>query len=146
MAFDEIAIRADEVSELLKQQVLDYKREVDIYETGTALQVGDGIARVQGLSNVMANELVEFPNDVVGMVLNLEEDNVGCILFGDDQLIKEGIRSSGRDGSSSAPWATACWAAWWTPWAARSTARDLSSARSPARSRRRPPAWCSASP
>lgn len=72
MAFDEITIRADEVSELLKQQVLDFKREVDIYETGTALQVGDGIARVQGLSNVMANELVEFPNDVVGMVLNLK--------------------------------------------------------------------------
>ncbi len=90
MAFDEVTIRADEVSELLKQQVLGFKREVDIYETGTALQVGDGIARVQGLSNVMANELVEFPNDVVGMVLNLEEDNVGCILFGDDQLIKEG--------------------------------------------------------
>ena len=98
MAFDEITIRADEVSELLKQQVLDYKREVDIYETGTALQVGDGIARVQGLSNVMANELVEFPNDVVGMVLNLEEDNVGCILFGDDQLIKEGdpVKRTGR--------------------------------------------------
>ncbi|MXY98059.1 MAG: F0F1 ATP synthase subunit alpha, partial [Gemmatimonadetes bacterium] len=93
-----MAIRADEVSELLKQQVLDYKREVDIYETGTALQVGDGIARVQGLSNVMANELVEFPNDVVGMVLNLEEDNVGCILFGDDQLIKEGdpVKRTGR--------------------------------------------------
>ena len=90
MAFDEIEIRSDEVSELLKKQVLDFKREVDIYETGTALQVGDGIARVQGLSNVMANELVEFPNCVIGMVLNLEEDNVGCILFGDDQLIKEG--------------------------------------------------------
>jgi len=90
MALDAIEIRADEVSELLKQQVLEFKREVDIYETGTVIQVGDGIARVHGLSNVMMSELVEFPNDVIGMVLNLEEDNVGCILFGNDQLIKEG--------------------------------------------------------
>jgi F-type H+-transporting ATPase subunit alpha len=90
MAIEGLEIRADEVSALLKQQVLDFKREVDIYETGTVIQVGDGIARVHGLSNVMASELVELPNDVVGMVLNLEEDNVGCILFGDDTQIKEG--------------------------------------------------------
>ena len=90
MALDALEVRADEVSELLKKQVLDFKREVDIYETGTIIQVGDGIARVHGLSNVMAGELVELPNDVVGMVLNLEEDNVGCILFGDDTQVKEG--------------------------------------------------------
>lgn len=90
MALDALEVRADEVSELLKKQVLDFKREVDIYETGTVIQVGDGIARVHGLSNVMAGELVELPNDVVGMVLNLEEDNVGCILFGDDTKVKEG--------------------------------------------------------
>ena len=90
MALDAIEIRADEVSALLKKQVLEFKREVDIYETGTVIQVGDGIARVHGLSNVMSSELVEFPNEVIGMVLNLEEDNVGCILFGDDTLIKEG--------------------------------------------------------
>ncbi len=90
MALDALEVRADEVSELLKQQVLDFKREVDIYETGTIIEVGDGIARVHGLSNVMSGELVEMPNDVVGMVLNLEEDNVGCILFGDDTKVKEG--------------------------------------------------------
>lgn len=90
MALDALEVRADEVSELLKKQVLDFKREVDIYETGTVIQVGDGIARIHGLSNVMASELVQFPNDVVGMVLNLEEDNVGCILFGEDTQVKEG--------------------------------------------------------
>ncbi|MBM3264362.1 MAG: F0F1 ATP synthase subunit alpha [candidate division Zixibacteria bacterium] len=90
MATDTLEVRADEVSALLKQQVLDFKREVDIYETGTVIQVGDGIARVHGLSNVMAGELVELPNHVIGMVLNLEEDNVGCILFGEDTQIKEG--------------------------------------------------------
>jgi len=90
MALDALEVRADEVSELLKQQVLGFKQEVDIYETGTIIQVGDGIARIHGLSNVMAGELVELPNDVVGMVLNLEEDNVGCILFGDDTKVKEG--------------------------------------------------------
>lgn len=87
---DALDVRADEVSALLKKQILDFKREVDIYETGTVIQVGDGIARVHGLSSVMAGELVEFSHQVVGMVLNLEEDNVGCILFGDDTQVKEG--------------------------------------------------------
>lgn len=90
MAIDALDVRADEVSDLLKKQILDFERQTDIYETGTVIQVGDGIARVHGLSNVMAGELVEFPHDVVGMVLNLEEDNVGCILFGEDTQVKEG--------------------------------------------------------
>jgi F-type H+-transporting ATPase subunit alpha len=83
-------VRPDEVSAILRKQLSGFEKEVDIYDVGTVLQVGDGIARVYGLSKVMASELVEFPHDVFGMVLNLEEDNVGCILFGESTQIKEG--------------------------------------------------------
>ncbi len=83
-------IKPDEISSILRKQLSGYENEVDVYDVGTVLQVGDGIARVYGLSKVMASELVEFPNDVFGMVLNLEEDSVGCVLFGDTTLIKEG--------------------------------------------------------
>ena len=84
------AVRPDEVSAILKKQLQDFQKEVEIHEVGTVLQVGDGIARVYGLDEVMAGELVEFPHGVIGMVQNLEEDNVGVILFGDDSMIKEG--------------------------------------------------------
>ncbi len=83
-------VRPDEVTAILRKQLSGFESETDIYEVGTVLQVGDGIARVYGLSQVMASELVEFPNDVFGMVLNLEEDSVGCVLFGDSSLVKEG--------------------------------------------------------
>ncbi|MBN1299787.1 MAG: F0F1 ATP synthase subunit alpha [Melioribacteraceae bacterium] len=83
-------VRPDEVSAILRKQLSGFVSEAEIYDVGTVLQVGDGIARVYGLSNVMASELVEFPNDVIGMVLNLEEDSVGCVLFGESALIKEG--------------------------------------------------------
>ncbi len=85
-----VAVRPDEVSAILKKQLKDFERTSDIYEVGTVLQVGDGIARIHGLEKVMAGELVQFPHDVMGMVFNLEEDNVGVILFGEDTLIKEG--------------------------------------------------------
>lgn len=83
-------VRPDEISAILRKQLSGFESEVDIYDVGTVLQVGDGIARVYGLSEVMASELVEFPNDVFGMVLNLDEDSVGCVLFGDSTLVKEG--------------------------------------------------------
>ncbi len=83
-------VRPDEISAILRKQLSGFETEADIYDVGTVLQVGDGIARVYGLSQVMASELVEFPNDVFGMVLNLEEDSVGCVLFGDSSLVKEG--------------------------------------------------------
>ena len=83
-------VRPDEITTVLRKQLSGFEKEIDIYDVGTVLQVGDGIARLYGLSKVMAGELVEFPNDVFGMVLNLEEDNVGCILFGNDTKIKEG--------------------------------------------------------
>jgi F-type H+/Na+-transporting ATPase subunit alpha len=84
------AVRPDEVSAILKQRLKGYQKETDTYEVGTVLMVGDGIARVHGLEKVMAGELVEFPHKVIGMVLNLEEDNVGVVLFGEDTVIKEG--------------------------------------------------------
>ncbi|MFA5512632.1 MAG: F0F1 ATP synthase subunit alpha, partial [Candidatus Kapaibacterium sp.] len=94
-------VRPEEISAILRRQLTGFENEADIYEVGTVLQVGDGVARVYGLNKVMASELVEFPNDVFGMVLNLEEDNVGVILFGDDSLVKEGdiVRRTNRVAS-----------------------------------------------
>ena len=83
-------VRPDEISAILRKQLSGFENEMDVYDVGTVLQVGDGIARVYGLSKVMASELVEFPNDVFGMVLNLDEDSVGCVLFGESTLVKEG--------------------------------------------------------
>ncbi len=83
-------IKAEEISRVIEEQIRGYERQIDISETGVVLTVGDGIARVHGLENAMAGELLEFPHDVFGMVLNLEEDNVGAALLGEDFLIKEG--------------------------------------------------------
>jgi F-type H+-transporting ATPase subunit alpha len=83
-------ISVAEISSIIKQQITDYDKKVDVRETGTVLTVGDGIARVHGLENAMAGELLEFPHDVVGMVLNLEEDNVGVALLGAANKIKDG--------------------------------------------------------
>ncbi len=83
-------IRAEEISQILKQQIKNYDARVAISETGTVLSVGDGIARIYGLENALAGELLEFPGGLKGMVLNLEEDNVGAAVFGDDRAIKEG--------------------------------------------------------
>ncbi|HRE41184.1 MAG TPA: F0F1 ATP synthase subunit alpha [Ignavibacteria bacterium] len=94
-------VKSDEVSSILLKQLSGFEKELDIYEVGTVLYVGDGVARVYGLSNCMASELIEFPNGVVGIALNLEEDNVGCILFGDSSLVKEGdqVKRTGRIAS-----------------------------------------------
>jgi F-type H+-transporting ATPase subunit alpha len=91
-------IRAEEISEILKQQIQNYEARVQVSETGTVLSVGDGIARLYGLQNAMAGELLEFPGNLMGMVLNLEEDNVGAALFGDDRGIKEGdvVKRTGK--------------------------------------------------
>ncbi len=83
-------VRPEEISAILRKQLSGFDNEADIYEVGTVLQIGDGVARIYGLKAVMASELVEFENGVVGMVLNLEEDNVGVMLFGEDRLVKEG--------------------------------------------------------
>ena len=83
-------IRAEEISEIIRKQIEEYDQKVAILETGTVLTVGDGIARVHGLDGAMAGELLDFPHGVKGMILNLEEDNVGVALLGRDTLIKEG--------------------------------------------------------
>ena len=83
-------IRAEEISNIIQQQIENFEKQTTKTEVGTVLEVGDGIARVYGLDNIVAGELVEFPNNLQGMALNLEEDNVGVVLFGDDRNIKEG--------------------------------------------------------
>ena len=94
-------VRPDEVSEILRKQLSGFEKEVDVYDVGTVLQIGDGVARVYGLSHALMSELVEFPHGVFGMVLNLEEDNVGCILFGESREISEGdtVKRTGRVAS-----------------------------------------------
>ena len=83
-------IKTDQLTQLLKEQIEKFDGKVDISEVGEVIEVGDGVARVSGLENVMSSELVELPNGVFGMALNLEEDNVGLVLFGESRLVKEG--------------------------------------------------------
>jgi len=85
-----VNIKPEEISSILKKQLADFQKKSDVYEVGTILSVGDGIARVYGLSNVMAGELVEFSDGTMGMALNLEEDNVGVAIFGSDTGMREG--------------------------------------------------------
>ena len=91
-------LRAEEISQIIKEQITDYDKKVELSETGVVLSVGDGIARVYGLEKVMALELVEFPGNILGLVLNLEEDNVGIAIMGEDIHIKEGdlVKRTGR--------------------------------------------------
>ncbi len=93
-----MSIRAEEISDILKQQIENYEAQVQVSETGTVLSVGDGIARLYGLEKAMAGELLEFPGGLMGMVLNLEEDNVGAAIFGSDVDIKEGdtVKRTGK--------------------------------------------------
>jgi len=83
-------IRADEISRVLKDQIKNYTKKLQVNETGSVLSVGDGVAKVYGLEKAMAGELVEFPGEIMGMVLNLEADSVGVVIFGEDYHIKEG--------------------------------------------------------
>ena len=83
-------INTDQLTKLLKEKIESFDGNVDVSEVGEVIQVGDGVARVSGLENVMSSELVELPNDVYGMALNLEEDNVGLVLFGETRMVKEG--------------------------------------------------------
>ncbi len=93
-----VNIRPDEVSSILQTQLGAFRTELSEAGVGTVLQVGDGIARIYGLGDAMSSELVEFPNGIMGMLLNLEEDNVGCVIFGPDTGIKEGdlVKRTGR--------------------------------------------------
>src|SRR4030042_649390 len=91
-------IRAEEISGIIEKQIKDYDKKIEVNETGVGLPVGDGIARLYGLEKAMAGELLEVPHGVMGMVLNLEEDNVGAALLGEDRYVKEGdvVKRTGR--------------------------------------------------
>ncbi len=91
-------IRVEEISQYLKKQISDFEKRVDVSEVGTVTSIGDGIAKIYGLDKCMASELLEFPNDVYGIALNLEEDSVGAVLFGEDTLVREGdvVKRTGR--------------------------------------------------
>ena len=91
-------IRPEEISSIIKNEIENYKKSLDIKTSGSVLEVGDGIARIYGLSSAMSGELLEFPQGVMGMALNLEEDNVGAVILGDFSLIKEGdeVKATGR--------------------------------------------------
>lgn len=83
-------LRPEEISSIIKEQIKRYENKLEVKDVGTVIQVGDGIARIHGLEKCMAGELLEFPGGVYGMALNLEEDNVGCVLLGSDEAIREG--------------------------------------------------------
>jgi len=93
-----VDLRAEEITEIIRQQLSGIGRGVDVSEIGTVVSVGDGIARVYGLDRVMAGELVQFPHDIAGLALNLEEDNVGVVLLGEASAIKEGdeVKRTGK--------------------------------------------------
>ena len=91
-------IKPEEVSKIIRDEIEGYKKSLDIANTGTILEIGDGIARIYGLSKAMSGELLKFENGVMGMVLNLEEDNIGAVIFGESRGIKEGgtVKSTGK--------------------------------------------------
>src|ERR1043166_4521978 len=93
-----MAIRAEEITNIIERELEGYKSTLDVEKVGTILRVGDNIATIYGLNEAMAGELLEFPGGIMGMVLNLEESSVGCALFGSDRNIKEGdtVRRTGR--------------------------------------------------
>src|SRR5215475_6463942 len=91
-------IKAEEISAIIKEKIKGFERQADVKETGSVIQVGDGIAKVYGLDGAMAGEMLEFPGGLYGIALNLEEDNVGAVLMGDDVGVKEGnpVKRTGR--------------------------------------------------
>jgi len=91
-------IRAAEISDVIREQIKQFEKQLEVRETGVVLSAGDGIARIYGLDKAAAGELLEFPHDIYGLVLNLEEDNVGAAIFGEQQAIREGdeVRRTGR--------------------------------------------------
>ena len=93
-----MAVRGQDITSVIRRQIQDFGGEVSMVDIGTVVEVGDGIARIQGLSGCRYTELIQLPGDIMGIALNLEEDSVGAVLLGDDSQIKEGdeVRSTGR--------------------------------------------------
>jgi hypothetical protein len=135
-----MGIQAAEISAILKEQIKNFGKDAEVAEVGRVLSVGDGIARVHGLDNVQAGEMVEFPGGIRGMALNLEVDNVGIVIFGSDQDIKEGDTVKRTKSIVDVPAGDGFWAASSTRWATRSTARARSRPPSVVWPTSRPPA------
>ena len=93
-----VNLRPEEISSVIKEQIKNYTAKLETTDVGTVIQVADGIARIHGLENAMQGELLEFPGEVYGMVMNLEEDNVGVVLLGDSRAVNEGdvVKTTGR--------------------------------------------------
>lgn len=93
-----MSIRPDEISSIIRRQIETYESRLKTSDVGTIIQIGDEIARIYGLEDCMAGELLEFPNNIYGMALNLEEDNVGAVLFGQEEGVSEGdtVRRTGK--------------------------------------------------
>src|SRR5437868_7908969 len=93
-----MAINVAEITSILKHEIAEFKQQIEVSEVGTVIEVGDGIARIYGLRNAMAGELLEFENGTMGQVFNLEEDSIGSVIFGNYLEIKEGdtVKSTGR--------------------------------------------------
>ena len=98
-------IRADEITTLLRQEIENYEGAIDVSEVGSVISVGDGIARIHGLEKVMAGELIEFPHDVAGIAMNLEEDQVGAVLLGDTPRSRKATRCGAPAASCPCRWA-----------------------------------------
>jgi len=104
-------LKVEEISRIIRKQIEDYEKQVEVSETGTVLSAGDGIARVYGLEKAMAGELLEFPHGVLGMTLNLEEDNVGVALLPTRRASKRATKSAARAASWTYRSVRRCWAA-----------------------------------
>ena len=114
----------DEIASVLREEISRYQSGIDVREVGRVLEVGDGIARVWGLSGVMSGEMVEFPGGITGLAFNLEENSVGVIILGDYLKVTEGDEVKSTGGCSPCRWATRSSAACSIRSAIRSTARD----------------------
>lgn len=121
-----MGIQAAEISAILKEQIKNFGQEAEVAEVGRVLSVGDGIARVYGLDNVQAGEMVEFPGGIQGMALNLEADNVGVVIFGSDRDIVEGDTVKRTKSIVMFLLVTRFWAVWLTALATRWMARGRS--------------------
>ncbi|MBP6126556.1 MAG: F0F1 ATP synthase subunit alpha, partial [Leptotrichiaceae bacterium] len=96
-------IKPEEVSKIIRAEIENYKSDIDVSNTGTVLESGDGIVRIYGLNDIMSGELLEFENGVLGMALNLEENNIGAVIFGEIQGIKEGSTVKGTGKVAEVP-------------------------------------------
>jgi hypothetical protein len=122
-------IQADEITELLRQQIENYEQRIQVDEVGTVISLGDGIARVHGLDKVMAGELIEFPHGVSGLAMNLDEDQVGAVLLGDYTELKEGDQVKRTGKIMSVPVGEAMIGRVVNALGSRSTTRDRSTPR-----------------